>query len=145
VQVTLASDLAVLTGKMVQGYDAQATGGSYFYVAPGNGSNYMIPPPGSAAFNFQVTKTDNYVIWAKVKSPSAINQYSYIYNGKGKWFAWSAGVNTTWTWVRITDSGTTALFPFTQGANQFQIAWLNENMQIDQVVITNDLNYVGQG
>jgi hypothetical protein len=33
------------------------------------------------------------------------------------------------------------LFPFTQGANQFQIAWNNENVQVDQVAITNDPNY----
>jgi hypothetical protein len=143
--LTLDSYAAVLSGKMTQGYDVQAMGGSYFYVAPGNGTNYAIPPPGTAAFNFQVTKTDNYVIWAKVKSPTSSNQYSYVYNGKGKWFAWSAGTNTSWTWVRITDSGATALFPFVQGTNQFQIAWLNENMQIDQVVITNDLNYIAQG
>jgi hypothetical protein len=143
--LTLDSYAAVLSGKMTQGSDAQAMGGSYFYVAPGNGNNYAIPPPGSAAFNFQLAKTDNYVIWAKVKSPTSSNQTSYVYNGKGKWMTWSAGVNTSWTWVRITDSGATALFPFVQGANQFQIAWLNENMQIDQVVITNDLNYVGKG
>lgn len=140
-QLTLDSYAAVLNGKMTQGNDTQALGGSYFFVAPGNGNNYVIPPPGTATFSFQLAKTDNYIIWAKVKSPTSSNTTSYVYNGKGKWFVWGAGVNTTWTWVKITDSGSTALFPFSQGANQFQIAWLNENMQIDQVVITNDINY----
>ncbi|HEV8515443.1 MAG TPA: Ig-like domain-containing protein [Cyclobacteriaceae bacterium] len=143
--LTLDSYAAVLSGKMIQGNDVLAMGGSYFYVAPGNGNNYAIPPPGAAAFNFQLPRTDNYIIWAKVKSPSSSNQTSYVYNGKGKWLTWSAGINTSWTWVRITDSGTTALFPFVQGANQFQIAWLNENMQVDQVIVTNDLNLVPNG
>ncbi len=145
VLMTLDSDRAVLSGKMTQGYDPQAKGGSFFYVAPGNGKNYVIPPPGSAAFNFQLPKAANYMIWAKIKSPASSNNFSYVYNGNGKWFAWSAGTNRSWAWVKITDSGTTALFPFVQGTNQFQIAWLNENIQIDQVVITNDLNYVAQG
>jgi hypothetical protein len=137
----LDSYSAVLSGKMIQGNDATAQGGSFFYVAPGNGNNYVIPPSGSAAFNFQVPTTGNYIIWARVKTPGTSNQTSYVYNGKGKWFTWSAGVNTSWTWVKILDSGAAALFPFTQGANQFQIAWLNENVQVDQVAISNNLGY----
>jgi hypothetical protein len=140
-QQILDSNAAILSGKMVQGFDTQAQGGSFFYITPGTGTNYYIPPPGAAAFNLQVTKSDNYIIWAKVKSPTSSNQNSYVYNGKGKWFVWSAGVHATWTWVKITDSGATALFPFSQGPNQFQIAWNHENVQVDQLAVTNDPNY----
>jgi hypothetical protein len=141
VTLTLDSDLAALSGKMTKGYDAQAIGGSYFYVPLGNGKNYAIPSPAAGAFTAQLTKTDNYVIWARVKAPTSSNQTSYVYNGKGKWFTWPAGVHTSWTWIKITDGGSAALFPFAQGANQFQIAWLDDNVQVDQVIVTNDLTF----
>lgn len=139
--VTLDSDAATLRGKMVKGYDALAAGGSYFYVPSGSGKNYIIPPPASAVFTPQLTKTGNYVIWARVKAPSSSNQTSYVYNGKGRWFTWSAGVRTSWTWVKIMDGGSAALFPFVQGSNQFHLAWLDDNVQVDQVIVTSDLAF----
>ena len=141
IRLILDSSDAILTGKVTTGYDAQAQRGTYFYVAPGNGKNYYIPPPAAAAFNFQLTKTDNYVIWVKVKSPTSSNQGHYIYNGKGRWFTWLAGIHTEWTWVKMTDGGAPALFSFSQGTNQFQMAWFDENVKVDQVLITNDLTY----
>jgi hypothetical protein len=139
--VTLDSDAATLSGKMIKGYDALAVGGSYVYVPSGNGKNYVIPPPAAAAFTAQLTQAGNYVIWVRVKASSSSNQTSYVYNGKGKWFTWPAGVHTSWTWVKIMDGGSAALFPFAQGANQFQIAWLDDNVQVDQVIVTSDLAF----
>lgn len=141
-QLGLDSSIATLSGKVTTGYDALAQNGNYFYVTPGSGKNYSIPPPGAAAFNFQLPKTDNYVIWAKVKSPATSNQGYNIYDGKGRWFKWLAGVHTSWTWVKITDGGTHALFAFTQGANQFKMGWYEDNVQVDRILITNDLAYI---
>jgi len=31
------------------------------------------------------------------------------------------------------------LFPFSLGTNSFQMAWLDENIHVDQVIITNEL------
>ncbi len=144
VRLGLDSSEASLTGIMTIGNDLQAQKGSYFYVPAGSGRNYYIPPAAAAVFNFQLPKTDNYVIWARIKSPTSANQAQHIYNGKGKWFYWAAGVNTDWTWVKIKDGNTDAIFPFTQGANQFQIGWLDDNVKVDQVMVTNDLSFIPQ-
>jgi hypothetical protein len=132
---------ASLSGEMTQGSDATAGMGSYFYVPTGNGRNYYIPPSAIAAFNFNLPVTDNYVIWARVKSSTSDNQTHYIYNGQGKWWVRSTGIHTAWTWVKITDGGTDAIFSFSSGQNSIEMGWYDENAQVDQIMITNDMSY----
>jgi hypothetical protein len=138
VRLGLDSSDASLTGIMTTGTDALAKNGNYFYIPSGSGRNYYIPPPAAATFNFSLPKTDNYVIWARVKSSTPATKRQYVYNGNGKWFVWSVKVRTKWTWVKIKDGGSDALFPFSLGTNSFKIAWLDANVQVDQVIITND-------
>ena len=140
-QLGFDSSDAALSGQMTLGYDVTAAMGTYFSVPPGNGRNYYIPAPATATFNFNVPTTDNFVIWAKVKSLTDQSQRYYIYNGQGRWFTWLAGIHTNWAWVKITDAGVDALFSFGSGANNFQMAWFDENVQVDQIVITNDLSF----
>src|SRR5258706_11332974 len=124
--------------------DPTASSGSYFSMPVGSGTNYYIPPSASATFNFQLPKTDTYFIWARVKSPTVNNQSYYIYDGKGNWSNWEAGVHTQWTWVKLSDSSTGAVssFAFSQGLNALQMAWNDENVQIDRILITNDASLV---
>lgn len=137
----LDSSDAFLSGKVTTGFDAGAKNGNYFYVPLGNGRNYMIPPPGTATFKFQLPTTDDYVIWVKVKSPSTADQGYHVYDGKGKWIKWLAGVHTSWTWVKITQGDSPAMFAFEQGANEFKMAWYDDNVKVDQVLITNDRSF----
>lgn len=138
ININLDSSDAVLSGKVINGYDAQASRASYFYAPEGSGKNYAVPPPGAATFNFQLPKSGSYVIWAKVKASTASNQRYYIYNGSGKWFAWKTGIHQEWHWVQVTEGASQAIFNFQQGSNQFKMAWFDENVKVDQVLITND-------
>src|SRR5260221_3838149 len=144
VQLGLYASDAVLMGSMTLTPDPTTTKGSYFAVPPGNGKNYYIPPSATATFNFQLPKSDTYVVWARVKSSTINNQSYYIYDGKGKWFTWAAGIHTQWTWVKLSDASTGAVasFAFNQGLNELQMAWLDDNVQIDRILITNDLALV---
>jgi len=144
VQLGLYASDAVLMGSMTLTTDPTATKGSYFAVPPGNGKNYYIPPSATATFNFQLPKSDTYVVWARVKSSTINNQSYYIYDGKGRWFTWAAGIHTQWTWVKLSDASTGAVasFAFNQGLNELQMAWLDDNVQIDRILITNDLALV---
>ncbi len=139
IQLGFDSSQAILTGKASTGADSQAQNGNYFYIPTGSGKNYYLPPPAAAIFNFQISKSDTYNVWVKVKSATESNQSYNIYNGRGKWFTWSAGVHTSWTWVKMKENGSDALFSFSQGSNQIQFGWLDENVQVDQILITNDL------
>jgi hypothetical protein len=143
IQLGLDLSDATLFGLMKLSTDNTADQGTYFSIPAGSGKNYYIPPQSYAEFNFTLTQTTSYTIWAKVKSPTSENQAHYIYDGKGKWLTWKAGVNTQWTWIKITDSstGTDVQFSFTAGANKFQMAWYDDNVQVDGIIITNDIAY----
>jgi hypothetical protein len=121
--------------------DAQAV--SYFSVPAGNGQNYFIPPSASASYSFQISRTDSYVMWVRVKTPTTNNQGYHLYDGKGRWTTWSAGNNTQWTWVKVKDAYTGAVvnFSFSQGTNNIQFGWLDDNVQVDKLLITNNLTY----
>jgi hypothetical protein len=124
--------------------DPATAKGSYFSVPAGFGTNYYIPPSATAEFNFQLPKTDSYVMWARIKSPDISHQGFYVYDGNGRWTTWEAGVHTDWAWVEVTDANTGAVasFSFVQGLNEIQMAWYQDNVELDQVLITNDPSFV---
>jgi hypothetical protein len=132
---------AVLAGKMTTVADATAKNGSYFYVPAANGTNTYSPPSTAATFNFNLSSAGNYAVWAKVKSTTG-GQAVRMYDGAGTWFTWNSGANSNWTWVKVTNNGVAALFPFINGANSFKMGWIDSGVQVDQVVITKDLTYI---
>lgn len=132
-KIILPASGALLTGKMILATDPVTTK-SYFYIPSGNGSNYFIPPPAAAAFSFQAPVSTTYVMWARVRTPA--NQGLFVYDGRGKWLPWSAGIHPQWTWAKV------STFNFTQGLNQIQFAWNDDNVQVEQILITNSLAFI---
>jgi hypothetical protein len=135
---------AALAGNMKLSADSTASKGSYFSMPVGSGTNFYIPPPSSAQFAFELPKTDTYFAWVRLRSPSEKSQGFHVYDGKGHWTSWLAGVHPEWTWVEVTDAYTnkTATFPFTEGTNIFRMAWFHENVQVDRVLITNNPAFI---
>jgi hypothetical protein len=146
VLLNLAASEARLVGETLKRYDIVGRE-TYFSVPPGNGKNYYIPPPSIAQFKFNVPKADKYAVWVLIKSPTTENQGYYIYDGKGRWFTWLAGIHSDWSWVKISDSVTYApiAFDFVKGINEFQMGWCDEDVKVDQVIVTNDFDYVPNG
>lgn len=138
-QVSLDASQASLTGKMVMGSDAAA--GSYFGVPAGTGTNYYIPAPATATFSFAAPAAGNYTLWVRVKS--ANDGGYYVYDGKGHYTTWGAGVHASWSWVKVTDvySGSAVNFSLAAGTNNVQFGWMNDNVQVDKIVFSNDPNY----
>jgi hypothetical protein len=87
--------------------------------------------------------SDNYLVWVRVRSPSADNQRYFIDPGTGNWIPWEAGIHPTWSWVKVTDStsGLPALYALKEGFNTFSMGWCDDNVQVDRILITNDLNF----
>jgi hypothetical protein len=141
-----ASDAELMGDTGLRHYDKPGHE-TYFSVPPGYGKNYYIPPPSIARFTFNVPKSDKYAIWAMIKSPTPDNQGYYIYDGKGRWLTWLAGIHSEWSWVKVTDSVTFApiAFDFAKGMNEFQMGWYDEDVKVDQVLVTNDFDFVPHG
>ncbi|GHN02626.1 hypothetical protein WSM22_41150 [Cytophagales bacterium WSM2-2] len=134
---------ATLTESMILYPDSTASKGSYFSEPEGQGKNSSLPPPAKATFNFQLPISDNYVVWVRIRSPDVENQRFFIDPGNGNWTLWQAGINTEWTWVKITDpaSGLQVEYSFAVGYNTFAMGWADDNVQVDRILITNDLNF----
>jgi hypothetical protein len=141
VQVEIDASHATMAGKMTMGTDASA--GYYFGIPSGNGNSFYIPPTSSATFNFQAPKTDTYTLWIKVKAANSDSRGFHIYDGRGRYTTWKAGSRSTWTWVKVTDNGSSTVVNFNlqEGANTVQFGWLNDNVQVDKIVYTNNPNY----
>lgn len=123
--------------------DTTASKGNYFSIPSGYGSNYSLGAS-AAQWDFELEKTDDYVMWIRVRSPGEDNQGYYIYDGKGNWTTWLAGIHVDWTWVKASDvyKNATATFPFTAGSNVLVFSWLHENVHVDQVIITNNPDFI---
>ena len=143
VKLWLYAPDAKLSGHTSLRNDSTASKGSYFLIPSGYGTNYTLGAS-SAQFNFDLEKTDDYVLWVRVRAPGPDNQAYYIYDGKGNWTTWLAGVHDEWTWVKVTDAYTNSVakFPFTQGANLLVFSWLHENVHVDQALIINNPEYI---
>jgi hypothetical protein len=143
VELELFAPGASLSGYMAFKDDTTASNGKYFSIPPGYGTNYTLGAS-AAQFNFELPQTDTYTIWVRVRAQGPENEAYYVYDGKGHWTTWMAGMHQTWTWVKIRDAYTNevATFPFTMGLNILVFSWLHENVHVDQAVITNNPGYV---
>lgn len=144
IMVGLYAPDAALAGNMKLTSDPTASKGSYFSMPAGYGTNHYIPPSSSAQFSFELEKPDTYVAWVRLRSPSTVNQGYHIYDGKGNWTSWLAGVHTDWTWVKVINAYTNAVatFPYTAGLNVFRMAWFHESVHVDRILLTNDLHFI---
>lgn len=134
---------ASLSGYMLLTSDSTAFKGSYFSIPAGHGTNYTLGSS-NAQFNFNLEETDTYTIWVRVRTHGPENQAYYIYDGKGNWTTWMAGLYEGWKWVKITDAYTNnvATFPFTKGPNLLVFSWLHDNVHVDGAIITNNNDFL---
>ncbi|HWA33410.1 MAG TPA: DUF1565 domain-containing protein [Cyclobacteriaceae bacterium] len=138
------SQYATLAGKMVAGYDANAKNQNFFSVPAGNGNNTYTPPGSAATYSFSVSTAGNYIVWARVKSPNGAKMLN-VYNGAGKWIPWNTGGSPAWMWVKVTDNGSTAMFPFSNGLNTIKFGWMDGGVQVDEIMVTTNASYVPSG
>jgi hypothetical protein len=142
--IFIDSQLASLAGKMITGTDANAKNQNYFSVPASYGTNAYTPPSSAATFNVNLTAGGNYIVWARVRSMSG-GQMLNIYNGAGRWFPWRSGAIGAWMWTKITDNGSTALFPFVGGSNSIKMGWMDGDVEVDEIVVTQDASFVPSG
>jgi len=120
-----------------------ASKGSYIFSAPAM-EKTINTPISECAIQFNCQKSDTYFGLGKVKSPTVDNQSYFVYDVR-QMFTWEAGIHAQWTWVKLSDASTGAVASFAlEGLNELQMAWGDDNVQIDQILITNDAHCAGR-
>jgi hypothetical protein len=119
----------VMDGSVTTLADSEASGG-YYAGTPVDASGGGI----EVHFNLSGSKTCN--VWARVRAESGgQDTYWWSVNG-GSYTRWDAPIEIGWQWRLITT------YDFPSGDNIFRINFAEKNMGMDQIIITDDLDFI---
>jgi hypothetical protein len=149
----LEAEAAELASPMVASPDLNAGGGQYIGSAT--------PGSGRASFTVNIPFASSYVVWCRVMSPESGPGSFVVSADDGRedvyQIAPRSGTND-WQWIAVngrgTGSGTSGdgligidprVFPLAAGRHTFTFQGLEADTALDQVLITNDPDYVPTG
>ncbi len=132
--------------------DADASGGQYLSVMPGNNSMGAPPAEGIATYSFTV-QGGTYKLMARVLVPTADDNSLWLRipdattqtgNNASGWVWWyDASVGSAWHWddVRSHDDGDAVVqFTLPAGAHTLEVAYREDGLLIDSFVMTDSLD-----
>ncbi|HXI56416.1 MAG TPA: glycoside hydrolase family 88 protein [Polyangia bacterium] len=139
------------TAPLVAGSDPAASGGSFIQVTAGNNSTGSVPTNGHATYNVNVAQNGAYRVWGRVMAPT-INDDSFWLrvDSSSTWVQWNDVTDNTaaWRWVIVHDTAngeTNQLWPLTIGNHVVEIAYREDGIKLDKLLVTNDLSFVPTG
>ena len=127
--------------------DSSASGGRYIVVPNGTANSYHEPPlDGAAEYDFYLPAASTVAIWLRVRIPEpgpGANDSLWLDLDRDsldfqKWNGIPQG--TDWHWVEWTAVVNPIDLP--AGAHTLEMAYREDGLEIDQIVITTDLNFV---
>jgi hypothetical protein len=142
VYVTKEAESATLASPMVVAADPNASGGSYIETSS--------EESGTATLSLNLPVAGDYVIWCRVLSPDTATDSIYvsmdggvedIYDTVSTW-------STAWQWTLVNGRGAIAnprIFTLNAGTHTLVFRGREVNAAIDQLLVTNDRNYVPGG
>jgi hypothetical protein len=99
------------------------------------------PGPARATYDFTLEKSATYVLWGRIRSPSASSNRFWFQVDGGTWFKWRISVGDIWYWDDLhddTDYGTPLTFALEAGAHQLVFADAVSGVELDRLYITAD-------
>lgn len=141
----IEAESPILTSPMAPANDAGAFNGEYIVSA--------VAESGTGVWTFSVPSAGTYVVWCRVKSPTA-NQDSF-------WVKMDAGVEDVydtaegtwqpgWQWTRVNGRGGSGIpltlnprtFSLSSGTHTLTLRGREAGTKADRVIVTNDLAFV---
>jgi len=129
---------------------ADASGGKYVAVVPGNNSSSNPPANGRATYVFQV-KGGVYKIIARVIAPSGSDDSFWLRiqgattqttNHASGWVRWGVQNGSSWHWAEVQsmdDGGQTVHFTMAAGTYTMELAYREDGTLLDSFLITDNL------
>jgi hypothetical protein len=142
---TMTAPLQVWTDR------ADASGGQYIAVAPGNSSTGNPPADGHATYVFTVTG-GAYKILGRVIAPSGSDDSFWCRiegattnttNHSSGWVRWGVDNGSNWHWAEVEsmdDDDQAVYFTLDAGAYTLEIAYREDGTLLDRFLITDNLN-----
>jgi len=130
---------------------ADASGGQYIEVVPGNGSSSNPPTDGHATYVFQV-KGGIYKIIGRVIAPSGTDDSFWCriegattntINHSSGWVRWGVDNGSNWHWAEVEsmdDDDQTVEFTLAAGTYTLEVAYREDGTLLDRFLITDNLD-----
>lgn len=98
-----------------------------------------------ATYSFETSSAGRHLIWARVRVRSNDHDSFWIRVDSTRWIRWN-GIKEgdQWHWVQVRDAdhgGRPVVFDLSEGSHQLMLARREDDVAIDQLLITTDWNY----
>ncbi len=125
------------------GTDAQASDNGYVMVKAGyqNLNSASEESKDHIVLSFDVTEPGNYILWGRVKVPSADDDSFWIRMDDGSWVMWNSITGgATWQWDDVHDSNNGSAvvsYQLTEGTHTLTICYREDGAGLDKLYLTN--------
>ncbi|MDX2019729.1 MAG: hypothetical protein SF187_05765 [Deltaproteobacteria bacterium] len=123
-----------------------ASDGSLVKVPSGLNSLNAPPATGIARYHIELTNAGVYGVYGRVKAPDTTSDSLWVRFDGGTWVRWmDIALGSAWHWDFVHDSvngdKSAVTFNLTAGAHDFDVAYRENNVQLDALVFTDNPNY----
>jgi len=143
-------DVPANSGRYIEAESGELSGGFSIGDDPSaSRQRYIAPPaavtseqePGSARarYVFQVSSPGAYLIWGRIRSPSAATNRFWVQMDGGAWYKWRISVGDIWYWDDFhsdVDYGTPLRFELAAGNHELVIANCVDGVALDRLYIS---------
>lgn len=113
-----------------------------------SGVNSLVSPPatGIARYRIELANAGLYRVFGRVKAPDTTSDSLWVRFDGGVWVRWmDIALGTSWHWDFVHDSVNGAqpavTFSLAAGTHFFEVAYRENNVQLDALVFTDDASY----
>jgi hypothetical protein len=136
--LTTPDGSAARTGPFVIGADTMASNGHYIATTPGVTSESQ-PGAARAAYEINITKADQYVIWGRFYAPDKLHNCMWARLDGQAWTKWRGATGEEWFWYHLHAEGDWAnpmMFQLMVGKHNLEIANCSDNTKLDRLYVT---------
>jgi len=128
--------------------DSLASQEQYIYTQNGSG-NYSSAPEGNAmaTYSVDIDKEGKYILWARVISPSEVDNSFWVQIDEGTDNLWDLPYDSNWYWKKVSNrnGADPVKFDLTQGTHTIKIKVREDGAKIDKLFLTNEQTYLPTG
>jgi hypothetical protein len=109
--------------------------------APAEAMETDEPGPARASYDFVIEQSASYVLWGRIRAPSASENRFWFQVDGGTWYKWRISVGNIWYWDDLhddTDYGTPLTFELEAGPHRLVLADAVSGVELDRLYITAD-------
>jgi len=142
-KIWLEAEHGFVYAPMLVAPDFEASSGQYIWVPEGYGDVLDPSQGGYAEYVFEVPVAAQYLLWGRVLSNHGGNDSFFVSMDGGPFLLWDTQVSNQWTWDKVNNRDVTdpVYFYLTPGVHTLLIQQREDGTKLDQLLLTNDLNY----